>query len=66
MLRGTLIARFIRLVWRIMKATGRGLYRIAKGLPLMWKTALVTLAVFFIEAILFRGQDLRQIARYRS
>ena len=52
-LRGTLIARFIRLVWRIMKATGRGLYRIAKGLPLMWKTALVTLALVFIEFILF-------------
>ena len=52
-LRSTLIARFIRLVWRIMKATGRGLYRIAKGLPLMWKTALVTLALVFIEFILF-------------
>ena len=52
-LRGTLTARFIRLVWRIMKATGRGLYRIAKGLPLMWKTALVTLALVFIEFILF-------------
>ena len=52
-LRGTLIARFIRLVWRIMKATGRGLYRIAKGLPLMWKTALVTLVLVFIEFILF-------------
>ena len=52
-LRGTLIARLIRLVWRIMKATGRGLYRIAKSLPLMWKTALVTLALVFIEFILF-------------
>lgn len=52
-LRGTLIARFIRLVWRIMKATGRGLYRIAKSLPLMWKTALVTLVLVFIEFILF-------------
>ncbi len=52
-LRGTLIARLIRLVWRIMKATGRGLYRIAKSLPLMWKTALVTLVLVFIEFILF-------------
>ena len=52
-LRSTLIARFIRLVWRIMKATGRGLYRIAKSLPLMWKTALVTLVLVFIEFILF-------------
>ena len=54
-LRGTLIARFIRLVWRIVKAMCRGLYRIATGLPLMWKTALLTLAVFFIETILFLG-----------
>ena len=52
-LRGTLIARFIRLVWRILKAMGRGLHRIAKGLPLMWKTALVTLALVFIEFVLF-------------
>ncbi len=51
-LRGTLIAWVLRLLWRIIRAVGRGLRRIAAGLPLMWKTALVTLAVFFLEAIL--------------
>ena len=51
-LRGTLIARVLRLLWRIIRAVGRGLRRTAAGLPLIWKTALVTLAVFFVEMIL--------------
>ena len=50
-LRGTLIARVLRLVWRILRAVGRGLRRTAVGLPLIWKTALVTLAVFFAEML---------------
>ena len=50
-LRGTLIARVLRLVWRILRAVGRGLRRTAAGLPLIWKTALVTLAVFFVEIL---------------
>ena len=50
-LRGTLIARVLRLVWRIIRAVGRGLRRTAVGLPLIWKTALVTLAVFFAEML---------------
>ena len=54
-LRGSLIARCCRLLWRIVRAACRSLYRIAVGLPLIWKTALLTLAVFFIEAILFVG-----------
>ncbi len=51
LLRGTLIARVLRLVWRIIRAVGRGLRRTAVGLPLIWKTALVTLAVFFAEML---------------
>ena len=50
-LRGTLIARVLRLVWRILRAVGRGLRRTIVGLPLIWKTALVTLAVFFAEML---------------
>ncbi len=50
-LRGTLIARVLRLVWRIIRAVGRGLRRTIVGLPLIWKTALVTLAVFFAEML---------------
>ncbi len=56
-LRGSLIARCCRLLWRIVRAVCRSLYRIATGLPLMWKTALLTLAVFFIEMILFLGSS---------
>ena len=51
-LRGTLIAWVLRLVWRIVRAVGRGLRRIAAGLPLMWKTALVTVGLFFLEMLL--------------
>ena len=50
-LRGTLIARVLRLLWRIIRAVGRGLRRTAVGLPLIWKTTLVTLAVFFAEIL---------------
>ena len=52
LLRGSLIARVLRLVWRIIRAVGRGLYRTAAGLPLIWKTALVTVGLFFLEMLL--------------
>ena len=51
-LRSTLIGRLLRLLWRIVRAVGRGLYRTAAGLPLMWKTALITVALFFLEMLL--------------
>ena len=51
LLRGSLIGRLLRLLWRIIRAVGRGLRRIAVGLPLIWKTALVTLVLFFLEAL---------------
>ena len=51
-LRGSLIGRILRLLWRIVRAVGRGLYRTAAGLPLIWKTALVTAALFFLEMLL--------------
>ena len=52
LLRGSLIARVLRLVWRIISAVGRGLYRTVAGLPLIWKTALVTVGLFFLEMLL--------------
>ena len=51
-LRGSLIGRLLRLLWRIIRAVGRGLYRTAAGLPLMWKTALITVVLFFFEMLL--------------
>lgn len=51
-LRGSLIGRLLRLLWRIIRAVGRGLRRTAVALPLIWKTALVTAALFFLEMLL--------------
>ena len=51
-LRGTLTAWVLRLAWRIVRAVGRGLRRTAVALPLIWKTALVTAALFFLEMLL--------------
>ena len=51
-LRCSLTARILRLLWRILRAVGRGLYRTAAGLPLMWKTALITVVLFFLEMLL--------------
>ena len=52
-LRASLIARFGRLIWRIVRAVFRALRRIAKSLPLIWKTALAGLILVFIEFVLF-------------
>lgn len=50
-LRGSLLARLGRFVWRIVRALFLGLWRIAKNLPLLWKTALVMAGVFFLEML---------------
>ena len=50
-LRSALIARFGRLIWRIVRSLFLGLWRIARNLPLLWKTALVMAGVFFLEML---------------
>ena len=57
-LRGSLIGRLLRLLWRIIRAVGRGLRRTAVALPLIWKTALVTLLLFFLEALNSSGDGI--------
>ena len=52
-LRGSLLARIGRFVWRIVRALFLGLWRIARNLPLLWKTALVGLVLAFAEFFLF-------------
>lgn len=52
-LRGALIGRIARFLWRIVRSLFLGLWRIARNLPLLWKTALVSLALVFIEFFLF-------------
>lgn len=52
-LRGSLLARLGRFVWRIVCALFLGLWRIARNLPLLWKTALAGLVLAFVEFFLF-------------
>ena len=52
-LRSALIARIARFLWRIVRSLFLGLWRIAKSLPLIWKTALAGLILVFIESVLF-------------
>lgn len=52
MLRGSLLARIARFLWRIVRSLFLGLWRIARNLPLLWKTALVVAGVFFLEMLL--------------
>ena len=52
-LRSALIARIARFLWRIVRSLFLGLWRIAKSLPPIWKTALAGLILVFIESVLF-------------
>lgn len=52
-LRSALIARIARFLWRIVRSLFLGLWRIAKNLPLVWKTALAGLVLAFVEFFLF-------------
>ena len=52
-LRSALIARIARFLWRIVRSLFLGLWRIARNLPLIWKTALAGLILVFIEFVLF-------------
>lgn len=50
-LRSALIARIARFLWHIVRSLFLGLRRIARNLPLLWKTALVMAGVFFLEML---------------
>ena len=52
-IRGSLTARVLRLLWRILRSVARWLRRIVTGIPLVWKTTLVTAALAFLEFILY-------------
>lgn len=52
-IRGSLTARVLRLLWRILRGVTLWLRRIVSGIPLVWKTALVTAALAFLEFILY-------------
>lgn len=52
-LRGALIGRIARFLWRIVRSLFLGLWRIARNLPLIWKTALVGLVIAGAEFLLY-------------
>ena len=52
-IRGSLTAQVLRLLWRILRGVTLWLWRIVTGIPLVWKTALVTAALAFLEFILY-------------
>lgn len=52
-LRSALIARIARFLWRIVRSLFLGLWRIAKSLPLIWKTALAGLVIAGAEFLLY-------------
>lgn len=53
-IRGSLTARVLRLLWRILRGVTLGLWRIVTGIPLVWKTALVGLGLALLEIGLYQ------------
>mgnify|MGYP002672016353 CR=1 FL=1 len=52
-IRGSLTARVLRLLWRILRSVTLWLWRIVTGIPLVWKTALVGLVIAGGEFLLY-------------
>ena len=53
-IRGSLTARVLRLLWRILRGVTLWLWRITTGIPLVWKTALVGLGLALLEIGLYQ------------
>lgn len=53
-IRGSLTARVLRLLWRILRGVTLWLRRIVTGIPLVWKTALVGLGLALLEIGLYQ------------
>ena len=52
-IRGTVIARVLRLLWRVLRGLAVWLWRIGRGLPLVWKTALAGTVIAGAEFLLY-------------
>ena len=53
-IRGSLTARVLRLLWRILRGVTLWLWRIVTGIPLVWKTALAGLGLALLEIGLYQ------------
>ena len=58
-IRSTVIARVLRLLWRVLRGLGVWLWHIGRGLPLVWKTALVGLVIAGGEFLLYANDFYR-------
>ena len=52
-IRGSLTARVLRLLWRVLRGLAVWLWRIGRGLPLVWKTALAGTVIAGAEFLLY-------------
>ena len=52
-IRGSLTARILRLLWRILRGVALWLWRIVTGIPLVWKTALAAVVIAGAEFVLY-------------
>ena len=53
-IRGSLTARVLRLLWRVLRGVTLWLWRIVTGIPLVWKTALAGLGLALLEIGLYQ------------
>ena len=53
-IRGTVIARVLRLLWRALRGLAVWLWHIGRDLPLVWKTALAGLGLALLEIGLYQ------------
>ena len=58
-IRGSLTARILRLLWRILRGVALWLWRIVTGIPLVGKTALVGLVIAGAEFLLYANDFYR-------
>ena len=61
LLKSTLVWRVCRLLWKLLKLSGKALLQLLRNIPLIWRTVLVTLALFATDFLLiiwaFDGVD---------
>ena len=58
-IRGSLTARVLRLLWRILRSVTLWLWRIVTGIPLVWKTALAGTVIAGGEFLLYANDFYR-------
>ncbi len=55
LLKNTLIAMVLKLLWKVLKAIGRGIRAFVRTLPITWKALLVLAALFVSDIVILSG-----------